>query len=86
MFTTGTTIALTAKSCFQKLFIHFYNETDSNIPPSLEITFLLDSGAIISVLNIPTDMMNIQMFNLCNHKQHGTSKTPLVGNQYAVPI
>ena len=40
----------------------------------LEIVFLLDSGASISVLKTPTYMMIAQIFNVSNHDQHDKSK------------
>ena len=52
----------------------------------LEITFVLDRGASISLLDIPTYNMSNQTFNICIHDQHETSKMLAIANQFEVPI
>ena len=86
MYTTELTNAITPPSWFYNLYIHTQNETDSNLPSRLEIAFLLDSGALILVLNVPNYMMITRMFNDCNQKQHDTSKTLTIANQSEVSI
>ena len=76
----------TATSWFHILYIHSQNETDSNLLSRLEIAFLLDSGASIVVLNIPTYTMITQMLNVCNHDQHDTSRKLTIANQSETPI
>ena len=52
----------------------------------LEIFFLLDNGALISVPNKQTYMMIFQMFKACNHRRQVISKTLTIAEQFEVPI
>ena len=73
MYTTEKTSAITPTSWFYNLEILSENETHANLPSTLQIVFLLYSGASTSVLKIPTYMMITQIFNVCNQHQHHTS-------------
>ena len=81
------TKALTPTSWFYSLYVHTsVNQIQRDYPSRLEISFLLDSGASISVLNYPT---YVTIANLPNFKQNdslNTSKTLIVANQTEVPI
>ena len=62
-----------------------YNDNDH--PSRLEISFLLDSGASISLFNYPTYLTIAKLFNItCITKTNQTSKTLAVANQTEVPI
>ena len=89
---TAMANAVTPTSWFYTLYVH----TPSSIalrdnPSRLEIAFLLDSGASISVLNYPTYITLTKLLDIrLNHTsdtglQH-TSKTLTVSNQTEVPI
>ena len=45
---------ITPYSWFYPLYIHASETNDNILPSKLEILFLLDTGASISVLNLPT--------------------------------
>ena len=89
---TAMANAVTATSWFYTLYVH----TPSSIvqrdnPSRLEIAFLLDSGASISVLNYPTDITLTNLLDIRpNHssdlKTLNTSKALTVANQTEVPI
>ena len=74
--------ALTPKSWFYSLDLHTPERHNDNDHPSrLEISFLLDSGASISVLNCPTYLTMAKRLNItCNDKTNHTSKTLTVAN------
>ena len=55
-------------------------------PSRLEITFLLDSGASISVLNYPTYVAIAKLLNIKQNTSINSSKTLPVANQTEVPI
>ena len=74
MYATETTVAFNRTSWFLDLQIHSKNETDSNLPSSLEMVFLLESGSFIFVPNLLNKPMITQMFNACNEDQHDKSK------------
>ena len=80
--------ALTPTILFYSLHLHTpekHNDTDH--PSRLEISFLLDSGASISVLNYPTYLAVAQLLNITsNNKTNHISKTLTVANQTEVPI
>ena len=80
--------ALTPTSWFYSLYLHTperYNDNDH--PSRLEISFLLDSGASISVLNYPTYLTIAKLLNItCNNKTNQTSKTLTAANQREVPV
>ena len=85
--------AVTPTSWFYTLY---YVHTPSSItqkdnPSRLQIAFLLDSGASISVLNYPTYITLTKLLDVRpNHTSdigpHNTSKTLPVANQTEVPI
>ena len=80
--------ALTPTSWFYSLYLHTPERYHDNDHPSrLEISFLLDSGASISVLNYPTYLTIAKLLNItCNTKTNHTSKTLTVAIQTEVPI
>ena len=47
------TNTLTPYSWFDPLYVHTFETKDNILPSKLEILFLLDTGASISVLNLP---------------------------------
>ena len=89
---TAMANAVTPTSWFYTLYVH----TPSSIlqrdnPSRLEVAFLLDSGASISVLNYPTYITPTKLLDIRpNHpsdlKTQNTSKTLTVANQTEVPI
>ena len=89
---TAMANAVTPRSWFYTLYIH----TPSSIvqrdnPSRLEIAFLLDSGASISVLNYPTYITLTKLLDIRpNHTSDvgptRNSKTLTVANQTEVPI
>ena len=84
--------AVTPTSWFYTLYVH----TPSSIiqkenPSRLEIAFLLDSGASISVLNYPTYLTLTKLLDIrsCHSSDNGPRhpfKTLTVANQTEVPI
>ena len=84
--------AVTPPSWFYTLYVH----TPSSIvrrdnPSRLEIAFLLDSGASISVLNYPTyitltKLLDIRSNHTSDVRPTRNSKTLTVANQTEVPI
>ena len=89
---TAMANAVTPTSWFYTLYVHTPSSiTQSNDPSRLEIAFLLDSGASISVLNYPTyitltKLLNIRPTHTSDIGPHTTSKTLTVANQTEVPI
>ena len=89
---TAMANAVTPTSWFYTLYVH----TPSSIvqrdnPSRLEIAFLLDSGASISVLNYPTYITLTKLLDIrSNHTSDvgptQNSKTLTVANQTEVPI
>ena len=89
---TAMANAVTPTSWFYTLYVH----TPSSIvqrdnPSRLEIAFLLDSGASISVLNYPTNITLTKLLDIrSNHTPDvgptRNSKTLTVANQTEVPI
>ena len=89
---TAMANAVTPTSWFYTLYVY----TPSSIvqrdnPSRLEIPFLLDSGASISVLNYPTyntltKLLDIRPNHISDLKPQNTSKTLTVANQTEVPI
>ena len=79
---------ITPYSWFYPLYIHASETNDNILPSKLEIFFLLDTGASISVLNLPTfhvisKHLNI---NVPTNLQNKRAKTLTVANQTEVPI
>ena len=68
--------ALTPTSWFYSLYLHNPERYTNNDHPSrLENSFLLDSGASISVLNYPTYLTVANLLNIsCNDKTDHRSK------------
>ena len=79
--------ALTPSTWFVNLFLFKPNE-DTSIPSKLELLFLLDSGASICVLNLPT--FTILADHLLKCSKHSPPqneyKTLTVANKSEVPI
>ena len=79
--------ALTPSTWFVNLFL-FKPKEDTSIPSKLELLFLLDSGASICVLNLPTFTILADHFLKCS--KHSPSqneyKTLTVANKSEVPI
>ena len=71
-------------------FFNFYivkPNSDESSPSRLEIMFLLDSGASISVLNIPTFTALAKHFLHCSYDLNKmTNKSIMVANKTQVPI
>ena len=75
-------------SWFYPLYIHTSETNDNILPSKLEILFLLDTGASISVLNLPTfHVISKQLnINVPTNLQNKRAKTLTVANQTEVPI
>ena len=73
---------------FFPLYIHAFERKDNILPSKLEILFLLDTGASISVLNLPTFHVIAKQLNLNVPKdiENKRAKTLTVANQTEVPI
>ena len=69
------TIAMTPANCFSYLFIFSHDETDTNLPPTREMLFLMESGASNMVLKKSTFMLITQIISVYNPNQRDTSKT-----------
>ena len=79
--------ALTPTSWFYSLYTHApSNQNQRDYRSRLEISFLLDSGASISVLNYPTYIIISKLPNIRQNNSHNSSKTLTVANQIEVPI
>ena len=84
--------AVTTTSWFYTLYVHTPSSiTQRDNPSRLEISFLLDSGASISVLKYPTyitltKLLDIRPTHTSDIGPHNTSKTLTVANQTEVPI
>ena len=79
--------AVTPTSWFYSLYTHTpSNQNQRDYPSRLEISFLLDSGASISVLNYPTYVTIAKLLNIKHNNIHNPSKTLTVANQTEVPI
>ena len=84
--------AVTPTSWFYTLYVHTpSNMIQKDNPSRLEIAFLLDSGASISVLNYPTyvtltKLLDIRPNHTSTMTPNNTSKTLTVANQTEVPI
>ena len=79
---------ITPYSWFYPLYIHASETNDNILPSKLEIVFLLDTGASISVLNLPTfHVISKQLnINVPTNLQNKRAKTLTVANQTEVPI
>ena len=79
--------AITPSTWFVNLYI-FKPSEDTSIPSKLELLFLLDSGASICVLNLPTFTILAEHFLKCStHSPHQNEyKTLTVANKSDVPI
>ena len=86
MYTAKITNTLTPTNWLYNLYVHSHIETASNLLSRSEIISVLDGGALILVLNLPNFLMITQIFIVCNHDQHDTSKTLTNANQSEVPI
>ena len=77
---------VTPTSWFYSLDIHTpSNEIQRDNPSRLEISFLLDSGASISVLNYPTYDTIAKLLNIKQNSTLNPPKTLFVANQTEVP-
>ena len=89
---TAMANAVTPTSWFYTLYVHTPSSiTQRDNSSRLEIAFLLDSGASISVLNYPTYITLTKLLDIRpNHTSdtglQNTSKTLTVANQTEVPI
>ena len=78
---TAMAYAVTPTSWFYTLYVHTPSSiTQRDNPSRLEIAFLLDSGASISVLNYPTyitltKLLDIRPNHTSDIEPHNTSKT-----------
>ena len=79
--------ALTPTSWFYSLYTHTSsNQNHRDYPSRLEISFLLDSGASISLLNHPSYITIAKLLLIKQNPPHNSSKTLTVANQTEVPI
>ena len=79
--------AVTPTSWFYSLYTHTpSNQVQQDYPSRFEISFLLDSGASISVLNYPTYVTIAKLLNIKHNNTLTPSKTLTVANQTEVPI
>ena len=89
---TAMANAVTPTSWFYTLYVHTPSSiTQRDNPSRLEIAFLLDTGASISVLNYPTyitltKLLDIRPTHTSDTGPYNTSKTLTVANQTEVPI
>ena len=89
---TAMANAVTPTSWFYTLYVRTPSSiVQRNNPSRLEIAFLLDSGASISVLNCPTyitptKLLDIRPNHTSDIKPQHMSKTLTVANQTEVPI
>ena len=79
---------ITPYSWFYPLYVHASETNDNILPSKLEILFLLDTGASISVLNLPTFhvISRQSSINVPTNLQNKRAKTLTVANQTEVPI
>ena len=72
---------------FYPLYVHAFEGKDNLLPSKLEILFLLDTGASISVLDLPTFHVIAKQLNLHVPKniENKRAKTLTVANQTEVP-
>ena len=86
--TTERANTITPYSWFYPLYIHASETNDNILPLNLEILFLLDTGASISVLNLPTFLVISKQLNINvpTNLQNKIAKTLTVANQTEVPI
>ena len=89
---TAMANAVTPTSWFYTLYVHTPSSiTQRDNPSRLEIAFLSDSGASISVLNYPTHITLTKLLDIrpnltSDIGPHNTSKTLTVANQNEVSI
>ena len=79
---------ITPYSWFHPLYVHASETNDNILPSKLEILLLLDTGASISVLNLPTfHVISKQLnINVPTNLENKRAKTLTVANQTEVPI
>ena len=81
------TNAVTPTSWFYSLYIHPpSNQIQRDNPSRLELSYLLDSGASISVLNCVTYVTIAKLVNIKHNNTLNPSKSLTVANQTEVPI
>ena len=79
--------AVTPTSLLYSLYISTpSNQIQYDNPSRLKISFLLDSGASISVLNYLTFVTIAKLLKIKQNKTLNPSKTSAVANQTEVPI
>ena len=73
--------AVTPTSWFYSLYTHTpSNQIQQDYPSRSEISFLLDSGASISVLNFPTYVTIAKLLNIKHSNTLNPSKTLTIAN------
>ena len=79
--------AITSSTWFVNLYI-FKPPEDTSLPSKLELLFLLDSGASICVLNLPTFTILADHFLKCSETapQNDDFRTLIIANKAEVPI
>ena len=79
---------ITPYSWFYPQYVHTSETKDNVLPSKLEILFLLDTGASISVLNLPTfHVISKQLnLNIPTNIENKRAKTLTNANQTEVPI
>ena len=85
---TETTNAITPTSWFYQLYVHTPHQKLDTCSSRLEILFLLDTGASISVLNLPTYTIITKHLNIIPQNKYTVqiSKTLTVANPTEVHI
>ena len=79
--------AVTPTSWFYSLYTHTpSNQIQRDYPSRLEIAFLLDSGASITVLTYPTYVTSAKLLTIKQNNTLNPSKTLTVAYQTEVPI
>ena len=79
--------AVTPTKWFYTLFTHTpSNQIQRDYPSQIKISFLLDSGASISVLNHPTFVTIAKLLHIKQNNTLNPSKTLNVANQTEIPI
>ena len=86
MYTTMMSNAIAPTRWFYNMYIQSTKTTEISLSSSLEITFPLDSGASISVLQLPTYLIIAKMYDISSSDPLNSSKTLTIANESEVPI
>ena len=80
------TFAICRTSWFYSLHSHSQEETNFHLSSRMDKPLLSESNESISLLNVPTFMMIIQTFSVCNQGKHDTTKLLTIANESKLPI